>query len=260
MLYSKSGFPEDSEIVLCTVTKVHYNMVFVTLDEYQNKTGVIHISEIAPGRIRNIRDYVVEGKKVICKVLRINHERGNIDLSLRRVNDKQRRTKNSQIKQEQLAEKIIELVAKDLKLDVKTLYRTVSDKVFQEYDLIHACFQDAVMEEFNLEKLGLEKKVLEKLKEAVFLRIKPPEVMIAGNFSIITYDPNGVQIVKDALKFVKGEGVEIKYMGAGKYRLTIKAGDYKTAEDILEKITENVIASVEDKDGEASFERIEIKS
>ena len=74
MLYKKQGFPEEDELVLCTVNNVQHNSVFVDLDEY-NKRGLIHISEIAPGRIRNIRDYVVEGKKIVCKILRIDQEK-----------------------------------------------------------------------------------------------------------------------------------------------------------------------------------------
>jgi translation initiation factor 2 subunit 1 len=69
MLYHKTGIPEDSELVLCTVNKVLPNSVFVTLDEY-GIDGLIHISEVSPGRIRNIRDFVKEGKKVVCKILK----------------------------------------------------------------------------------------------------------------------------------------------------------------------------------------------
>jgi len=68
MLLKKTGFPEDEELVLCTVTGINPHSVFCTLDEYGGRTGMIHISEVAPGRIRNIREYVTKGKKVVCKV------------------------------------------------------------------------------------------------------------------------------------------------------------------------------------------------
>jgi len=65
MLLKKEGFPERDEFVLCTVTNIQFHSVFVDLDEYV-KPGMIHISEISPGRIRNIRDFVKEGKKVVA--------------------------------------------------------------------------------------------------------------------------------------------------------------------------------------------------
>ena len=98
MLHKREGFPEEDELVMCTVTKIFPHSVFVNLDEF-DRNGLIHISEVSPGRIRNIRDFVKQDKKVICKVLRINKERGHIDLSLRRVNDAQRRNKSDEIKQ-----------------------------------------------------------------------------------------------------------------------------------------------------------------
>jgi len=50
MLYRREGFPDEGEIVLCTVTKINPNSVFVHVDDY-DKGGMVHISEISPGRI-----------------------------------------------------------------------------------------------------------------------------------------------------------------------------------------------------------------
>src|SRR4030043_2126000 len=118
MFLRREGFPEEGELVLCTVVKIQYHAVTVILDQYYNKQGLIHISEVSAGRIRNIRDFVEENKKVVCKVIRVDPERGHIDLSLRRVNESQRRSKTDLIKQEQKAEKIIEVLAEKLKIPV----------------------------------------------------------------------------------------------------------------------------------------------
>jgi len=82
MFYKKKDFPEEGEIVLCTVKKILYHSVFVNLDEYENKEGIIHISEISPGRIRNIRDFVKENKTIVCKVLRTNKEKNQFQICL----------------------------------------------------------------------------------------------------------------------------------------------------------------------------------
>ena len=85
MFYKKKGMPEQGEIVLCSVKKILHHSVFVYIEEYQGLEGMVHIAEIAPGRIRNIDDYVKEGKRIVCKVLNIDQKKGHIDLSLRRV-------------------------------------------------------------------------------------------------------------------------------------------------------------------------------
>jgi polyribonucleotide nucleotidyltransferase len=78
---------EESELVLCTVTSVLKNSVFVKLDEYDDIDGTYPISEVLHGRIRNIRDFVKEGKKIVCKVLKVNREKQQSMSLLRRVND-----------------------------------------------------------------------------------------------------------------------------------------------------------------------------
>ncbi len=227
------------------------------MDEYRNRTGIIHISEIAPGRIRNIRDYVIEGKKVVCKVLRVNQERGHIDLSLRRVNEAQRRMKNDQLKKEQLAEKIIEFIANDLKKPVRDVYAIVGKKVFERYPYVYSRFEGVVNAGFALKTLGLDKTLTDKLEEAIKLRIKPPQVIINGVFTLISYAPDGVERIKEALKLAQHTGVTLKYLGGGKYKITFIAEDFKTAEDILEKVMEDVITMMKKSGGEASFDRKE---
>ena len=117
MFYHKSGFPEESELVICTVTRIHHHSVFVSLDYYNKKSAMLHISEISPGRIRNINDFVKEGKVIVCKVLSINPDKGHIDVSLRRVSEPQRIQVMNKVKQEQTAEKIIIFIAKENKED-----------------------------------------------------------------------------------------------------------------------------------------------
>ena len=142
MLFKKQGFPEEGDSVLCTVTSVQYHSVFVNIDEY-GKSGMIHISEVSPGRIRNIRDFVKEGKKIVCKVLRVNEEKGYIDLSLRRVNESEKRRKIDDIKKEQNSEKIVELAAQKIGIKTEQLYKEILDKISMDYASLHEFFDNA---------------------------------------------------------------------------------------------------------------------
>ncbi|MBI3035217.1 S1 RNA-binding domain-containing protein, partial [Candidatus Woesearchaeota archaeon] len=199
MLFKKQGFPEEGDLVLCTVTSVQYHSVFVDMDEY-GKSGMIHISEVSPGRIRNIRDFVKEGKKVVCKVLRINQEKGHIDLSLRRVNESEKRRKIDDIKKEQDSEKIVEIAAGKIGMKTEELYSEISEKIKKKIDSLHDFFEMAVKEECLLDSLGIDKKNIKIIEETIKQRIKPTEVMIAGKLKITTYAPNGIEIVKESLK------------------------------------------------------------
>ena len=76
-------WPQESELVVCTVQNVKDFVAFVSLDEYGGRQGLIPISEIATGWIKYIRDHIREGQKIVCKVLNVDRNRGHIDLSLK---------------------------------------------------------------------------------------------------------------------------------------------------------------------------------
>lgn len=242
MFYRRNGFPEEGELVLCTITKVQSHSVFVRLDEF-DRSGMIHISEVSPGRIRNIRDYVKEDKVVVCQVLRINRERGYIDLSLRRVNDNQRRKKIEQIKQEQKAEKIIETIAQQLKKKPEQLYFEIFGLVSKHYSYLHDCFQDIAKGETSLDDVGVTGPYAKELEEMIVQRMKPKEVYIGGKLTLQSYAPNGVVLIKEALLAGKGAGKEqltMTYLGGGAFNVLVKAEEYKEAEKILQKTLETV--------------------
>jgi len=233
----REGFPEEDEFVLCTVTGINPHSVFVTLDEFGGRTGMIHISEVAPGRIRNIKDYVQEGKKVVCKVIQIREDRGHIDLSLRRVNEAQRRRKLNEIKQEQVAEKIIDAVAKQQKKKTEELFKKLSEKILQDYDTIYEAFEDIVAEEVDISDYT-DKKTADMLTEIVKIRIKPEIIAIGGEVELTSYAPNGIDLVKKTLQEIEKGGVDVRYLGAGTHHVELRGEDYKEAEKTLKKAIE----------------------
>jgi translation initiation factor 2 subunit 1 len=257
----KKEFPEEGELLLCTVTKIFGHSVFVNIDDF-SKSGMIHISEISPGRIRNLRDYVVEGKKIVCVVLKIDKIKGHIDLSLRRVTEGQRRKKLESIKQEQKSKKIIESVAKEIHKDEKQFLEEISEKILKSYKTLTLCFNDVVSNNVNLIDLDIAKEAAEKLTEVVKERMKPAKIFIGGKINLKIYASNGIDIIKEILKKAKGIGKDktsLKYAGGGTFNISVTEEDYKKAEKLLKDTTDLVIKETEAKDGVANFKRIEAK-
>lgn len=255
MQYRRRGLPEEKDIVLCKVTKIFPNSVFVDLLEYRD-SGMIYISEVSPGRIRNLRDYVTVGKQVVCKVLRVDSRTGHIDLSLRRVNSTQAREKLEEIKQEIKSEGLISNLAKKLKVDSKVLYKQVSEKVFKEYSHLYLCFKDVVSGEVELVKLGVEKKVAEGLEKMIKEKFKPPKITIAGEIRLETYATDGVEKIKKVLLEIEkvAENLELFYLGTGRYKLRIEDFEYKPAEKNLKKAL-GILEKFKDKKSKAEFIR-----
>ena len=248
MFYKKKEIPKEGEIVLCTVKKISYHSVFLKLDEYNNLEGMMHISEIAPGRIRTIRDYVKEGKKVVCKILRVNKITKSIELSLRRVNKMQRINKSAECKQEQKAEKLLEFIGIQL-----NMYKEAGYELISKYGSLNESFQNLVLDKDQINELEIKKEISDLLIKTVIERIKPKEVQVKGVLNISLNTEDGVDTIKKVLTDSQKGTIKIIYMGAPKYQITVTASDYKTAEEILENVTGTILKKIKDAKGTGEF-------
>ena len=100
---------EEGDIVLCKVEKVTNTITFVSMQD--GSEGTIISSEIAPGRIKLMRQYVVPNKQIACKVLGIDGN--NIQLSLRRVNSKEKKEVMQAFKQSQAIDVAFKQILKE---------------------------------------------------------------------------------------------------------------------------------------------------
>jgi translation initiation factor 2 subunit 1 len=255
MFLKRNGFPEESDLVMCTVTNIQHNSIFVNIHEF-NRQGMITISEVAPGRIRNIRDYVMEGKVIVCKVLSVNQERGYIDLSLRRVSESQRRQKSDEVKQELKAEKILEMTAHVINIPAKELYDIFAEKFLKQYFYLFQVFDDVINGTISL-KDYIDQNTAEALEKTIKEKIKPKEIVVAGDLALSVWDEDGLKIIKDALtKAEKDYALQIHYLGGGKYRMMIKGIEFKSVEKILKDASDQVLAVIKKSKGKAEYVRV----
>ncbi len=126
-------FPEEGELVVGTVTSIRNFGAFVTLDEYASREAFIHLSEVATGWVKYIRDHIREGQKIVARVLRLDPAKNQIDLSLKRINDHQRREKIQSWKNEQKAVRLLNLVAAGLKITPEETHSTFAETLIERY-------------------------------------------------------------------------------------------------------------------------------
>lgn len=85
-------------IVTGSVTGVENYGIFVSLDEYYS--GLIHISEVSHGFVKDINDYVEVGETIKAKVMEIDDETFQLKLSIKDINHrvgKKRRKKIEEV-------------------------------------------------------------------------------------------------------------------------------------------------------------------
>ncbi len=240
---SERDWPQEGELVVCSVTKVKDFAAFVTLDEYDRHEGLIPIAEVARGWIKYIRDYVREGQKIVCKVLNVDSARGHIDLSLKDVNDHQRHEKIQFWKNEQKAEKWIEFAAKDSAI-AEEKFR---DAIYVKYSSLYDAFEDLALEpEKTAVKLDLADKAKRVLLKLAVDNVKIQKATVTGTLVLTSNKPDGVNIIRRALRSaepkIDGAEIEIKYLGAPNYRIKVTSTNYKKADRALNKAAEAAIS------------------
>ena len=215
---------EVGDIVLCTVDRIIGTTVFVSIEG--NGEGSIVMSEIAPGRIRNLRDYVVPKKKIVCKVLRISGDR--IELSLRRVTQKEQKEIKEQYKQEGSYRNILKGVLGD---KAEEILNKISKKE-KIYDFLQGAKEDSRELEQILGKADA-KKILEILNAQ-----KKKKAVIKKEISLTTKEGDGLTRIKNLLSDIQDVGVQ--YIAAGRYTLKTESNDIKTADQNLTKTLEEL--------------------
>lgn len=212
-------------MILCTVDRIAGTVVFVKI-EGEEREGSIILSEIAPGRIRNLREYVIPKKKIVCKVLKTSG--GTISLSLRRVTLKEKKEVMDENNQERSYISILKSVLKEKAT-------SIIDKITKEGKLFDF-FEETRKNPKKLEDLiGKEdaKKILN-----IVLEQKKKITIIKRTISLKTQEPNGVYLLKNVLE-APGE-IEVKYLSAGKYSLKIETEDGKKGDQKLKIFLDGV--------------------
>jgi translation initiation factor 2 subunit 1 len=254
-------WPDEGELVVSTVTNVKNFGAFVTLDEYSNKEGFVHIAEVSSGWIKYIRDYIREGQKVVCKVLKVDKEKGHIDLSLKAVNEHQRREKIQEWKNEQKAENLLTIVSQRLGKTVEASWEEFGYDLLDSFGTLYRAFEESVMDERALEDEGFKGPWVKAFVEVARENIIPPHVSIDGYLEATDPCPDGAVHLKEALQKAVQESdgmtVKVQYIGAPRYRVVVRAPDYKTAEEEIQKAAGRVIKALTAKGGEAKFHRKE---
>lgn len=254
--------PEVGEIVIATITKLSDHGAYVTLDEYNNIQGFLHISEIAPGWVRNVGKYVKDGEKKVLLVKKVRPDRAEIDLSLKQISKDQRKKKLLEVKRYEKGKTIIQNVKEVAELSQKEEEK-LEEAIFSKYDSVYDAFLDVARKGVSvLSDLQLPKKTISAIEE-VSSKIRLPSVEIRGILEITNSKSDGVEIIKkilsDAAKKDSESKVEITYVGAPKYRITVSATDFKSAEKALKPIIENIQDATEKQKGTFQFIREESK-
>ena len=97
---------EKGKIVTGQVTGIEKYGIFISLDEFYS--GLIHISEISDGFVKNIKDYVNVGETIRAKVVETDEDNYHVKLSIKNMYYKIKRRKPTPLQETKLGFKLLE--------------------------------------------------------------------------------------------------------------------------------------------------------
>ena len=151
------------DIVECVVTGVQSYGAFVLIDNSIN--GLIHISEISKGYVRNIEDFVKVGETVYVKILELDEEdlRAKVSLKeIREVNKRERYTKIPRSRHKiNLKKYSCGVLFERLNSQIEETYNLLEDKVMLRVDLTHTGIEQEI-KQYSEKVKELHKVIHEK--------------------------------------------------------------------------------------------------
>ena len=147
--------PQEGDLVVATVTTVKQNGCYVSLDEFDGREGFIFIGEIASGWVRNIRAFVREGQRLICKITGMRRDGTSYELSLKSVSEERRRDRLQQWKNEQRATQLFGVLGEQVGWDEEQANHASrgTDRLVRDP---HGAFEEAATSETAMADSGFD--------------------------------------------------------------------------------------------------------
>jgi len=249
-------WPEKGELIIGTVVRVNTFSAFVSLEEYGNKEGMIHISEVARKWIKDVREHVKVGQKIVALVFRVDKVKGHITLSLKRIRRRDAEEKMKEYKREQKAEKMLSQVAKELKISLDEAYEEIGFQLEETFGEMFKAFQTVLMPDGYdiLVKKGIPEKFAKVIKSVAEKQMEVKEVAVKSLVELKCFKPDGVDIIKNVLKDAKEKyNLDVKYISAPRYSLILKTKHPKVGEKKLKEAAEKIIENLKNLGGEGTF-------
>ncbi|KAI4385643.1 hypothetical protein MLD38_003639 [Melastoma candidum] len=270
----EARYPEVDTAVMIQVKNIADMGAYVSLLEYNNVEGMILFSELSRRRIRSVSSLIKVGRIEPVMVLRVDKDKGYIDLSKRRVSEEDIAACEERYNKSKLVHSIMRHVAETVGVDLEHLYANIGWPLYRKYGHAFEAFKVVVTDPDSvLGSLTREVKevgpdgcevtkatpaVSEEVKEALIRNIKrrmtPQPSKIRADIEMRSLQLDGVLHIKDAMRKAEAVGndecpVKIKLVAPPLYVLTTQTLDKEQGLAILNKAIEACSAAIEKKKG-----------
>ncbi|CAA7031975.1 unnamed protein product [Microthlaspi erraticum] len=270
----ESKYPEVDMAVMIQVKNIADMGAYVSLLEYNNIEGMILFSELSRRRIRSISSLIKVGRIEPVMVLRVDKDKGYIDLSKRRVSEEDIQACEERYNKSKLVHSIMRHVAETVGVDLEDLYVNIVWPLYKKHGHAFEAFKivvndpDSVLNTLTreikeagpdgVEVTKVVRAVSEELKDALVRNVRRRMTLqpmkIRADIELKCFQFDGVIHIKEAMKKAEAEGsddcpVKIKLVAPPLYVLTTHTLDKDKGIVTLNKAIEACITAIEKQKG-----------
>lgn len=259
--FYKQKYPEIDDVVMVNVRSIAEMGAYVQLLEYKNIEGMILLSELSRRRIRSINKLVRVGRNECVVVIRVDKDKGYIDLSKRRVSPEEVKKCEEKFTRGKTVASILRHVGEILEFDSDEELEELFEKTAWYFDEknkhnggAYDAFKHAVGDPSILDECGLDDRTKEVLISNINRRMMPQAVKVRSDIEVSCYSYEGIDAVKDALraglKLTSEEfPVSINLIAPPLYVVTTTTLDREGALESLTKVIAAVKETIEKSSG-----------
>ncbi|KAL4783172.1 translation initiation factor 2, alpha subunit [Aspergillus varians] len=251
--FYEDKYPEVDSYVMVNVKQIAEMGAYVKLLEYDNIDGMILLSELSRRRIRSIQKLIRIGRNEVVIVLRVDKEKGYIDLSKRRVSPEDVIKCEERYNKSKAVHSILRHVAEATQTPLETLYQQIAWPLNRKYGHSHDAFKISITNpDVWADVESPSDAVKRELTEYIGKRLTPHPTKVRADIEVTCFGYEGIDAVKNALRTAEAENtddnqIKVKLVAPPLYVLTSQCLDkthgVKMLEEAIQRIETTIKAS-----------------
>ena len=259
--FYEAKYPEIESLVMVNVRTIADMGAYVSLLEYNNIEGLILLSELSRRRIRSINKLIRVGRNEVAMVLRVDKDKGYIDLSKRRVSPEDVAACEDKFNKAKAVHGVLRHLAERRKFHLEDLYERIAWPLYKKYGHAYDAFKIALVEDSSskLEEdpftsLDVPADLIDELKAYIRRRLAPQPIKIRADVEVSCFTYDGIDAIRDALFAGIAVGTEnspikIRLIAPPIYVLSTMTLDKEVGIALLQKSIDAILEKISAKGG-----------
>lgn len=255
-------YPEPETLVMVNVKQIAEMGAYVQLLEYGNIEGMILLSELSRRRIRSINKLIRVGKNEVVMVLRVDKEKGYIDLSKRRVSQEEAAQCEERYNKSKMVHSVLRHVAEAQNADLISLYERFAWPLYKRFPHVFDAFRVAIVEPDKVfGGMDIDEPSKKLLLQQIKRKLTPHPIKIRTDIEVQCFTYEGIDAIKAALtagmKMATVDvPIEIRLIAPPLYVMTTQTLEKELGLELLKEATSKVEALITESGGSLSVKTV----